>query len=214
MNYIENIYICLVAPILIVAVCAYERPRKMMLFVMSGMTACLLSSYISTFLAAVHGADSITASVEIAPMVEEFMKLFPILFYLIVFDPKMDEQVGVALMVASGFATLENVCYLVMNGAEHIFTLMVRGFGTGAMHVMAGAMIGIGLRFSWKHLYMRIAVVIGLLSLAITFHAIYNLLVSQEGPIAWIGYLTPVGTMALTQILRKRRYAMPRPSET
>ena len=44
MNYIENIYICLVAPILIVAICAYERPRKMMLFVMSGMTACLLSS--------------------------------------------------------------------------------------------------------------------------------------------------------------------------
>ena len=75
MNYIENIYICLVAPILIVAICAYERPRKMMLFVMSGMTACLLSSYISTFLAAVHGTDSLTASAEIAPMVEECMKL-------------------------------------------------------------------------------------------------------------------------------------------
>ena len=213
MNYIENIYICLVAPILIVAICAYERPRKMMLFVMSGMTACLLSSYISTFLAAVHGTDSLAASAEIAPMVEECMKLFPILFYLVVFEPKVEELVGVALMVASGFATLENVCYLVMNGAENVFSLMIRGFGTGAMHVVGGAMVGIGLTFFRKHLYMRIAGIIGLLSLAITFHAIFNLLVSQKGPVAWVGYLIPVVTMFVTLLLRRRRYPMSRPPE-
>ena len=141
------------------------------------------------------------------------MKLFPILFYLIVFEPKTEEQVGVALMVASGFATLENVCYLVMNGAENVFSLMVRGFGTGAMHVVGGAMVGIGLTLSWKHLNMRIAVVIGLLSLAITFHAIYNLLVSRKGPVAWVGYLIPVVTMILTLLLRRRRYFTSRPPE-
>ena len=44
MNYIDNIYICLVAPILISILSLRGRGRPMMIFVFSGMTACLLSS--------------------------------------------------------------------------------------------------------------------------------------------------------------------------
>ena len=58
MNYIENIYICLAAPLLIVVLCLRGQGKRSILFVLGGMTACLLSSYISTFLAVVHGTDA------------------------------------------------------------------------------------------------------------------------------------------------------------
>ena len=55
MNYIENIYICIAAPIIIAVLCTRGNRKMSMLFVLGGMTACLLSSYISTVIAAVLG---------------------------------------------------------------------------------------------------------------------------------------------------------------
>ena len=51
--YIENIYICLAAPLLVSILYMRGRKRAPMLFLLIGMTVCLLSSYISTFAAAV-----------------------------------------------------------------------------------------------------------------------------------------------------------------
>ena len=210
MNYIENIYICLAAPLLIVVLCLRGQGKRSILFVLGGMTACLLSSYISTFLAVVHGMDAMTASIEISPMVEEFMKLFPIVFYILVFEPDRRECPGLLLMIASGFATFENVCYLVSNGADNIISLVIRGFGTGAMHVINGALIGIGLMLLWDRLYIRIAGMFGLLSLAVIFHAVYNLLVSQAGLAAWIGYVIPLtATAGYLRFRSKQRFGPP-----
>ena len=50
MNYIENIFVCLVAPLLIAQICTRGKGKRMMLFLFSGMAVCLLSSYISTFM--------------------------------------------------------------------------------------------------------------------------------------------------------------------
>lgn len=197
MNYIENIFACLAAPLLVAVFCLRKDRRRMALFLLAGMTACLFSSYISTFVAAVLHADRLSASVEIAPMVEEAMKLFPLLFYLMVFEPRYTEAYGSMLMIAVGFTTFENVCYLTANGAARIGHLLIRGFGTGAMHVVCGAMVSVGLFYLWDRIWLRAAGTVGLLSLAITYHGIYNILVSQEGPAAWVGYLIPLCTAAL-----------------
>lgn len=39
----------------------------------------------------------------------------------------------------ASFATFENVCYLTQNGAGQFVYLLIRGFGTGAMHTSAAA---------------------------------------------------------------------------
>ena len=76
MDYIENIYICLAAPLIIAIICLRRTSsRRVSLFLLTGMTVCLLSSYISSFLSAVYHADSTAAIAEIAPVVEEVMKL-------------------------------------------------------------------------------------------------------------------------------------------
>ena len=83
MTYIENIFICMASPLLIAALCMGKRRTKFFLFCLAGMGACLLSAYINTFLAALYGADTFGATAEIAPVVEEVMKLLPLLFYLL-----------------------------------------------------------------------------------------------------------------------------------
>ena len=206
MSYIENIYICLGAPLLIATLCMRGRGRRMMLFLLGGMTVCLLSSYISTFLAVVLGSDLLSASLEISPLTEEIMKFLPILFYLLVFEPGRGEVADGVLMTAVGFATFENACYLISNGAGDIMHLMIRGFGTGAMHVVCGFIIAAGLLYLWDRLWIRVAGTIGLISVAITYHGIYNILVSQTGVAAMIGYLIPLLTVALSLIFGRRYY--------
>ncbi len=205
MNYIENVYICLVAPVLVAIFCARGKKRASLIFLIAGMTTCLLSSYISTFLASLYSMDQATASYEISPMVEECMKLVPILFYLLVFEPDTRNAAGSVLMTSLGFATFENTCWMTQNGAANSVYLLIRGFGTGAMHVVCGMIISAGLLFLWRKLWLRAAGTLGLLSLAITYHAIYNLLVSQTGPAAAVGTVLPLLTIIFREIFYRRR---------
>ncbi len=202
MNYIENIYVCLMAPLLITVFCLHGRGRRLTIFLLCGMTVCLLSSYISTFLAAVYGANMLTASLEISPLVEEVMKFLPVLFYLLVFEPDRKNLFDEVLMVSVGFATFENACILTQSGADDIQFLLIRGFGTGAMHVICGAVVAFGIVFLWDRLWIRSVGTIGLLSGAMVYHGIYNILVSQTGAAALIGYFIPLGTVVLFLALR------------
>ena len=203
MSYIENVFICLAAPVLITAVSGRGQTRRLTLFLLCGMAASLLSSYISTFFAALCGANLSEASLTIAPIVEEVMKFCPFLFYLLVFQPKKERAAGCMLMLAVGFATFENVCYLTQNGAGSFWYLLIRGFGTGAMHVVCGAVLAFALRILWDRLWLRLIGTVGLVVVTITYHGVYNLLVSQTGALALIGYLIPLLTGALGLVLRK-----------
>ena len=139
MTYIENIFLCMASPLLVAALCMGRRHLRLFLFCIAGMGVCLLSAYINTFLALVCQADALAATVEIAPVVEEVMKLLPLAFYLLVFEPEGERIKPAAITVALAFATFENVCYLIQNGADRFSFIFFRGFGTGAMHVLCGA---------------------------------------------------------------------------
>ena len=210
MNYIENIYICLAAPVLVAILTMHSKARRMILFLLGGMTASLLSAYISTFISTVVDASLLTASMTIAPFVEEIMKLLPLLFYLLVFEPEKEVIPGCSVMTAIGFATFENVCYLTQNDTANVLFLGIRGFGTGAMHVVCGMIISIGLLHLWDRIWLRRAGTFGLISLVITYHGIYNMLVSLTGTAALIGYLIPVLTAISSIILQSDLRRIPR----
>ena len=192
MTYMENIFICMASPLLIAALCMGKRHTGAFLFCFAGMGMCLLSAYLNTFFAALYGADALAAAVEIAPVVEEVMKLLPLLFYLLVFEPKPEKIKTAAVITALSFATFENVCYLLQNGAGHFSFIFFRGFGTGAIHVICGAIVGGGLAYAWQRTWLKIAGTCGLLGAAITFHATYNLLIAYGGAAQYIAYVLPV----------------------
>ncbi|SDA48681.1 Membrane proteinase PrsW, cleaves anti-sigma factor RsiW, M82 family [Lachnospiraceae bacterium G11] len=203
MNYIENVFICLVAPLLISVFWMKGKARRLMIFLIIGMGACLLSSYISTFLAIIQGADFLSASLEIAPLVEESIKLFPLLFYLLIFEPEAKDAANASLMTAIGFATFENVCFLMENGADSVLHLLIRGFGTGTCHVVCALFISIGIYRLWDKEWLRNIGTLALLAVAITYHGIFNILVSASGAIAIIGYFIPIATIIVTRFFRK-----------
>ncbi len=208
MNYIENTYICLAAPLLLAVICMRKEARRSLSFILSGMTSCLLSAYVSTFLAGVSNSDLAAASYEISPVVEEIMKLLPLLFYLLVFEPEEKTVISGALMISVGFATFENVCFLTSYGTSEFFRLVIRGFGTGAMHVVSGMVIATGLFFLWDQKRLRLVGVFALLCFVTTFHAIFNIFVNQNGAIFWIGALIPLVTVLSYLIFFRKKITM------
>lgn len=197
MTYIENIFVCIVAPLAVAALCMGRSYLRIFLFAFAGMGACLLSAYINTFVAALYQATAFQTTAEIAPVVEEVMKLLPLLFYLLVFEPESRYIKSAALTVATGFATFENICYLIQNGAEDLRFLLVRGFGAGAMHIVCGAFIARGLTYVWQRGWLKAAGTCGLLGAAVAFHGLYNLLIAYGGRVQYIAYAMPLVTLAL-----------------
>ena len=149
MTYIENVFVCMAAPLVVALLSLKRGHRAALVFCLAGMGACLLSAYLNTFFARLYQADAVNAATQIAPVVEEIMKLLPLLFFLAVFEPAFARFRLAAVIVAASFATFENICFLTQNGADQILFLLIRGFGTGAMHVVCGNVYGGALRPVW-----------------------------------------------------------------
>ena len=89
-------------------------------------------------------------------------------------------------------ASIDKSVYLIQNGADRFSFIFFRGFGTGAMHVLCGLIVGGGLAYTWRRTWLKIAGTCGLLGAAITLHAIYNLLIAYGGAAQYIAYALPV----------------------
>ena len=195
MTYVENIYICLAAPLLLAILCLNREWRRSLVFLLSGMTSCLLSAYVSSCLAVAFHLDAATASHEIVPAVEEVIKFLPILFDLLVFEPEKKHSVSGILLISVGFATFENVCFMTSNGTGELLALLIRGFGTGAMHVVCGMIVAVGLFYLWDRAWLRAIGIFAVLCTAITFHAIFNVLVNTRGIVSWVGSAIPLAML-------------------
>ncbi len=206
MLYIENIFICLAAPLVIMLFFAPGPGRRSLIGVILGMVACLLSAYVSAFFAQISGADAIATAVEITPVIEEIIKFLPFVFYFVLFDPKDGEAISFACLIGVSFATMENICYLIENGAASISLLVLRGFGTGAMHlacVMLAAYGLVMLRRTTPRTSTRIVGGLSVLCISMAFHEIFNVLLAAGGVVMYIALATPIITCAVLFIRRR-----------
>ena len=205
MMYIENIFALVAAPLVACLFCVRGKPRIAVAGLLVGMTACLLSAYVSSFVSQLIGLDAVRAAVEIAPTVEEIAKLLPLLFYLMVLEPEEADIDLAFIMVAAGFATMESAFYLGESGLSDPITLLLRGLGTSMMHVACGVVVGYGLTHAWKHSWLRAAGTFGLLCLAMAYHGIFNLLVAAGGTARIFAIVLPLITLSILLAVRYRR---------
>ena len=205
MMYIENIFVLVAAPLAACLLCVRGKPRSVVAWLLVGMTACLLSAYVSSFAAQIAGLDAVRAAVEVAPMVEEIAKLLPLVFYLAVLRPDAEDVDLAFVMVAVGFATMESAFYLGEAGMSSPVTLLMRGLGTAMMHVVCGVVVGYGLTRAWRHAWLRAAGTFGLLCLAMTYHGIFNLLVAAGGAATIFAVVLPLATLIPLLVVRRRR---------
>ena len=123
------------------------------------------------------------------------MKLLPLLFYLLIFEPVRKNAINGTFMISLGFATFENVCFLTSYGTSSLLRLMIRGFGTGAMHIGCGMVVSVGLFYLWEQAWLQAVGAFALLCFVITLHAVFNILVNQSGPAFWVGCAIPLMMM-------------------
>lgn len=192
MRSMENIYICLASPIVVSILCLRRDWRKAMIFILSGMTGYLLAAYITSYFTRIMGCSAATASHAIAPAVEEVIKFLPIIFYLLVFEPKRRDCSNALLLVAVGFATFENVCFMTYYGASDLLDVLIRGLGTGAMHELCCCTVALGIFLLWDQPWLKTVGTFGFLCTAITFHAIFNIVVSGSTVSLWVGSAIPI----------------------
>ncbi|MBP5298388.1 MAG: PrsW family intramembrane metalloprotease [Lachnospiraceae bacterium] len=197
MRSMENIYICLASPIAVSILCLRREWRKAMIFILAGMSGYLMAAYVTSFFARVAECGTVVASHTIAPAVEEIIKFLPILFYLLVFEPKKRDCSNAYLLVAVGFATFENVCFMTYYGASDLLDVLIRGFGTGAMHELCCCTVALGIFLLWDTPWLRLAGTFGFLCTAITFHAIFNIVVSGSTVSMWVGSAIPISIFGI-----------------
>ena len=107
MNHIENILICIGVPFLLALFFTKGKQRQDLAFILCGMAVSLLSAYVTRFFMTIYNASALVTAVEITPVCEEVMKLFPLLFYILIFEPQRDQIPRVAIAISVGFATFE-----------------------------------------------------------------------------------------------------------
>ena len=196
MTYIENIYICIVLPLLLSLFFIRGKSRTNTVFILIGMTVCYLSAYVNSFFSAFYTTDAIS------PVCEEIIKLIPLIMYVVIFEPKRRDIPAAAIAVSVGFATFENVCFLTENGAEDFFFLLARGMSAGALHILCGIVFGGGIAYVFGHDWLMLTGSVGILGISIVFHALYNLMITSDGVFRQIGYVFPSVLIVLLFILK------------
>ena len=197
MIYAEHILICIAVPLLIALVFIRGSTRHFAASLLAGMGVCLLSAYISSFINALTGLGEAQTAIYISPVVEELMKFLPLLLYLVMLLPEDGPLLLAAAGIGTGFAIFENCCYLASPEMSSLAFVAVRGFAVGVMHVVSALALALGLALVRRFRALQLPGVLGALSLSMTFHGLYNLLVAHPGTPSVVGYILPLLTTAV-----------------
>lgn len=200
MIYVENILICIVIPLIIASFFVKGNARSFSVSFVIGMLVCLVSAYISGSIDVIGGIGSERTSIYVSPMVEELMKLLPMIFFLYIMEMNDEQLILCAVSTGAGFATFENCCCLLTGDTYTFSFVLVRGLAVGVMHIVCMAALTFGLIMARKLKVLSIPSIVGAFSLSCTFHAIYNLLVSKPGVTSYIGFTLPILTAAILYI--------------
>lgn len=201
--YAESAFLLIATPLVACLLCVKGRPRLIVASLLAGMAACLLSAYVSATLAQALNAPTNMAMVEISPSVEELMKLLPPLFYLVVLSPK-SENINLAfIFTAVGFATMESAFYLLDAASAAPGILALRGLSAGMMHLSCGLLMSFGFVQVWSYPWLRFTGTVGLLSFAMTYHGLYNLLLAGGGIAYGVAIVLPLGTLLILLAARR-----------
>ena len=192
-SLIYILFISIFFPLVLMMLLVEEKARLPIIFVMVGIFVSVFVSEVNAVLLTMLNMTRYDAAITLAPITEELLKAFPILFYAIVISDKKEKLFTASMATGIGFAILENAYYLIVNYETFsIVSALIRGFGTGLMHGMCTLLVGFGISFIRKRYKLFAVGTFALLSAAITYHAIFNMLMQSKYPI--IGALLPLAT--------------------
>ncbi len=204
MIYAENILICIAGPLIVALAFTKGKTKRFIAAFITGMATCLIAAYIGGFFELKAGFGTENTSIFISPVVEETVKLIPMVLYLVWFEPSDEEMILTCTGLGTGFATFENCCQLLRAGSESLPYIMVRGFAVGIMHIVSVLAMTFAFMVLRRKGALSVAVIVGALGMSTSFHGLYNLLVSSPGASTYIGYCLPLSVAVILYMMRKR----------
>ena len=191
-NLIYILFVSIFVPILLMACLVEKKARQPITFVLIGIFLSVFASEVNAYLRNVLPMSSFEVTIIVTPISEEILKALPILFFATVLAPKKEALFTASMAVGIGFAVLENAFYMLNGNSFNMFDAIIRAFGAGLMHGMCTLLVGVGILFVRKKRKLFVVGTFAMLSTAITYHGIYNMLVQSDFQV--IGFLLPIAT--------------------
>ena len=202
-NLIYILFVAIFVPILLMTCLVEKKARHPLVFVLIGIFLSVFASEINAYLRNILPMTPFEITIIVTPISEEILKALPILFFASILSPKKEAVFTAAMAIGIGFAVLENAFYMLNDTSFNMIDAIVRAFGAGLMHGMCTLLVGVGILFVKKKRKLFVVGTFAMLSTAITYHGIYNMLVQSDYQI--IGYLLPIATYIPFMVWRIRK---------
>ena len=202
-NLIYILFVAIFVPILLMTCLVEKKARHPLIFVLIGIFLSVFASEINAYLRNILPMTPFEVTIIVTPISEEILKALPILFFASILSPKKEAVFTAAMAIGIGFAVLENAFYMLNDASFNMIDAIVRAFGAGLMHGMCTLLVGVGILFVKKKRKLFVVGTFAMLSTAITYHGIYNMLVQSDYQI--IGYLLPIATYIPFMVWRIRK---------
>ena len=191
-NLIYILFVSVFFPILLMSLLIEKKARLPVVFMLVGIFISVFAAEVNGLLQSLLSMESFELTIIVTPITEEVLKALPILIYATLISDKRETLFTASMATGIGFAVLENAYYLLNDSSFNVIDAIIRAFGTGLMHGMCTLLVGVGISFVRKKSKVFIVGTFALLSTAITYHGIYNMLV--QSPYQVIGFLLPIVT--------------------
>ena len=201
-NIIYILFVSVSVPILLMALLMEKKARLPIVFMLFGIFISVFASEVNGLLAQTLSMDLYSITIVVTPMTEELLKALPILYYAVIISDKKEKLFTASMSTGVGFAILENAYYLLNYPNFTMLSAVIRAFGAGLMHGMCTLLVGVGISFVKKRKKLFAVGTFGLLSTAIVYHGIYNILIQSE--YSMVGAFLPIATYLPFLIWRLR----------
>ena len=191
-DMIYILFISIFVPIMLMANLIEKKARLPIVYVLVGMFISIMAAEVNGVVSGLLPLGNYELTIIVTPMTEEVLKALPILFYALAISDKAEALFTASMATGIGFAVLENTYYLLNVASWNILDAVIRAFGTGLMHGMCTLLVGAGITFVKKKRKIFWVGTFALLSTAIIYHGIYNMLVQSHYEV--IGQLLPIST--------------------
>jgi hypothetical protein len=191
---ILSIVIGLTIPKLFVVLFLKKQQRVMMYYMFWGFFSAIIMYYIFDF---INGSTVIISyqEITITPLLEEFIKGFPLIALFLVTGRKFEKHIlPFAMSCGIGFSILGNYIFTMIGGdftqINLVLYAILRAGGTSLMQGCCTAIIGYGI-YLIKDMDKKAlpALLLGLYAVSVIVHAIYNLLVFYSDTGKYFGIL-------------------------
>ncbi len=198
------LFICLAAPLSMMLFIFKGRSRAILGFLITGIFLCLFAGEINGYILNNTSLSLHFITVNVTPITEEILKALPILFAAFFLKTSRQSLLEGSVAVGVGFATMENICLFSGGDALTPLLIIARGFGSGMMHGVSTLAVGYSMTITSTDNKLKFTGTVAALSVAVTYHSIYNIIVQSSYPM--LGILLPIFTyIPLLIILSKKQ---------